>query len=79
MAGNRQTWVIWAMMMLDQPSQEKIAEFFTKNFSIKRNGIKKQMHLTIYHASLGIQNQSRNINRQSETYKGSVTSAEPRR
>jgi hypothetical protein len=56
--------MIWAMMMLDQPSQERIGEFFVRNFSIKRNSIKKQMHLTVYHARrplLGIQNQEEDI------------------
>ena len=50
------------MMMLDQTSQEKIAEFFVKNFSIKKNTIKKQMHLSVYHARrslLGLQNQEK--------------------
>jgi hypothetical protein len=62
--GRRQTWMIWAMMMLDQPSQERIGEFFVRNFSIKKNSINKQMHLTIYHARrplLGIQNQEKDI------------------
>jgi len=56
--------MIWVMMMLDQQSQDQIGEFFISNFSIKRNSIKKKMHLTIYHARrplLGLQNQDREI------------------
>jgi hypothetical protein len=51
-------------MMLDQSSQERVAEFFMRNVSIKKNGIKKKMHLSIYHARrplLGIQNQEKEI------------------
>jgi hypothetical protein len=56
--------MIWAMIMVDQPSQEIIGEFFIKNFSIKKTSIKKRMHLSIYHARrplLGIQNHARDI------------------
>jgi len=56
--------MIWVMMALDQPSHQKLEDFFVENYPMKRKRIKKGMHLTIYHARrplVGLSNDTQDI------------------
>src|SRR5258708_4104448 len=59
-----QSWMIWVMMALDRSSHQKLEDFFVENYPMKRKRIKKEMHLTIYHARrplMGLNNHIKDI------------------
>jgi len=52
------------MMALDRSSHQKLEDFFVENYPMKRKRIKKEMHLTIYHARrplMGLNNHIKDI------------------